>query len=197
MLWMAFVLAGLMVIPPDALRFELIRSVRQPSSSLSQLLMGRLAATLIVAVLTAALVQFWAASNLTGPLMVVFTGVLTATWLWMRFWIRTFIADPNHPPLNARAGTVLLSTLLSATLWIAVFTQAALLVAWLGASPMLFIGVLVWPLLDALLLVWGRGSDRAGRWLVEEGTQKRWGRILGSLLLAVSLWAIWAVLAQG
>src|SRR5690606_1714099 len=113
------------------------------------------------------------------------------------FWIRTFIAAADHPPLDSRAATVLLSTLLSATLWIALFTQAALLVAWVETPALLFSGVLIWPLVDALLLLWGRHSDRAGRWLVQESTQQRLGRVLGTLLLALSIGAIWAVLAQG
>lgn len=194
---LAIVLAFLMVVPPDALRFELLRSLHAQPNQLKSVLVGRLTATLPLALLIAALVRFWAAANFAGPLLVVFTGVLTATWLWMRFWIRTFIADPDHPPMDSRLGTVLLSTLLSATLWIALFTQAALLVAWLGRSSLIFVGVLIWPLLDALLLVWGRKADRVGHWLVQESTQKRWGRVLGTALLAVSLWAIWAVLAQG
>lgn len=193
---MASVLAFLLVMPADALRFELIRALRQQPQALPRVLAWRWLAMLPISLVVAALVQAWTAANPAGPAMVVFTGVMAATWLWMRFWMRSFIADPDHPLLRLQASTLLLTSYLSAGLWLAAFTQASLLVAWIGASKGLYGLVLVWPLADSLLLVWGQRSARAGHWLTQESAQRRWGKVLGTALLAVAIWAMWAVLAQ-
>ncbi|MFG1498366.1 hypothetical protein ABMA57_17160 [Saccharospirillum sp. HFRX-1] len=196
-LLIALVLAVALVASPDALRFELFRALRAQPERLWSAVLWRLLTTTTLTLLLAWLVHFWAASNPAGPAMVVFSGVLTALWLWMRFWTRTFIADPDHPFFRTDAGAIVLSALLSLTLWLAIFTHLALLVAWTGASAQLFIVALIWPLADAIVLIWGSRSERAGEWLVEESTQQRWGRGLGLLLVIIAFWAIWAVLAQG
>jgi hypothetical protein len=196
-LLIALVLAAALVTAPDALRFELLRALRAQPERLSAVVIWRLLITWPLATWLAWLVHYWAASNPAGPAMAVFSGVLGALWLWTRFWTRTFIADPDHPLFRTDVSAILLSTSLSITLWLALFTQASLVVAWAGASLWLFIGVLLWPLADALVLIWGSQSATAGRWLVQERTQQRWGRGLGMLLVVIAFWAIWAVLAQG
>lgn len=196
-LLLALCLAVALVASPDALRFELFRALRAQPERLWSVVVWRLLITTTLTLLLAWLIDFWAASNPAGPAMVVFSGVLTALWLWMRFWTRTFIADPDHPLFRTDAGAILLSALLSLTLWLAIFTHTALLVAWTGASAQLFVLALIWPMADALVLIWGCRSERAGEWLVQESTQQRWGRGLGLLLVLIAFWAIWAVLAQG
>lgn len=193
----ALVLAAVLVLPPDALRFELLRALRAQPGRLLPVLGWRLLVTLTIALLLTWLVQRWTVSNPAAPTMVVFSGVLTAIWLWMRFWTRTFIADPDHPLFRTAASAIILSTTLSITLWVALFTQAALMVAWVEPGLLLWVSVLVWPLADALMLVWGCRATVAAEWLVQESTQKRWGRSVGTLLLGLALGAIWAVLAQG
>lgn len=195
-LLIALLLAATLVISPDALRFELFRALRAQPERLRPVIGWRLVITLAISLLVAWLVHYWAASNPAGPAMAVFTGVLIALWLWTRFWTRTFIADPDHPLFRTDASAILLATLLSITLWLAVFTQASLLIAWSGASTSVIALTLIWPLTDALVLIWGCRSARAGTWLVQESTQQRWGRGLGLLLVMVAFWAIWAVLAQ-
>ncbi|PTY38817.1 hypothetical protein BGP77_10180 [Saccharospirillum sp. MSK14-1] len=196
-LLIALVLAVALVASPDALRFELIRALRAQPDRLLPVVISRFVATTVLALLLAWLLFHWAASNPAGPAMVVFSGVMTALWLWTRFWTRTFIADPDHPLFRTTSSAIVLATVLSVTLWLALFTHTALLLAWTGASVWLFVLALIWPLADALILIWGSRSPRAGEWLVQESTQQRWGRGLGLLLVLIAFWAIWAVLAQG
>lgn len=193
----ACLLALLLVLPPDALRYELLRALRKQPGHWISLIGWRLLVTVPLALLLAWTMRLWAGSNPAGPAMVVFSGVLAAAWLWMRFWIRTFIADPDHPLFSLRPTAIVLGTLLSLTFWLALFTQAALMVAWLGHSAALYGAVLAWPLADALWLAWGRRSGRAGQWLVTESTQRRLGRVLGTALIVLAGWAMWVVLARG
>lgn len=193
----ALLLATALVLPPNPLRFELFRTLRAQPHRLLPVLGLRLSVTLPIAALLSWIVHLWSAANPAGTVMAVFSGVLAAIWLWMRFWTRTFIADPDHPRLRTDASAIVLSTTLAVTLWVELFTQATLMVAWVQSVPALLGLVLVWPLVDAALLVWGCHSVRAGEWLIQESVQKRWGRALGSLLLLLAVASIWAVLAQG
>lgn len=192
----ALFLAALLVLPADALRFELIRALRARPDRLAAVLVWRLVVTVPLSLLLVWAVTVWAGSGPAGPAMVVFAGALAALWLWMRFWIRTFVADPHHPTLATGAGGVALPSALSASLWLAVFTQAALTVAWADTTSGRVAAVLVWPLLDAGVLVWGARSARAGRLVSEEGGQRRLGRLAGSALVLLAGWAMWVVLAQ-
>jgi len=192
MLLLAGPLALLLILPPDALRFELMRAARSEHHSAGRLLGWRLFGTIPIAAILAIGIWHWAHSGPLGLPLIVFTGALTAATLWMLFWMRTFIADPLHPLRPIGFVSVTLASWLSIPLWLSAFTQQALMVAWMSEvrPVVLLTGTLVWVLVDALVVVAGGESGLGQRFIQLEAAQRRVGRWLGSLLLVLAVWAV-------
>lgn len=180
----------------DALRFELIRSQQDSPSRSGTIALLRLVILLPLGWFWAWLVALWSQVETLGLLMVTFTGAMTATWLWMMGWIRTYIADPNHPVRQAGVVEVSVSTLLSFNTWLATFTLPALLVVFLGEQPllMLLLATSLFAFGDALLLVLAGLNPWGAKWIQSEVIQKRLSRIGGSVLMIVAVWAVIATL---
>lgn len=176
----------------DALRFELIRTQQQSPEPGSAIALLRLAALLPLGWFWAWAVTLWSQTGTLGLLMVTFTGAMTATWLWMMGWIRTYIADPEHPTRKPGIVEVSISTLLSFNTWLATFTLPALLVVFLGEQPLLILllATSLFALGDALLLALAGHSRWGAYWIQSEFIQKRLSRIGGSVLVVMAVWAI-------
>ncbi len=192
MLLLAGPLALLLILPPDALRFELMRAARSETHSAARLLRWRLLGTLPIFLAVSLGIWTWAENGPLGVPLIVFTGALTAATLWMLFWIRTFIADPFHPLRPIGFVSVTLASWLSFPLWLSAFTQLALMIAWVSeVRPVVLItGSLVWVLVDAFMVVAGGESGLGQRFIEMEAAQRRVGRWLGSLLLVLGIWAV-------
>lgn len=181
----------------DALRFELIRTQQQHPSQSGSIALLRLVVLLPLGWLSAWTVATWSQAGTLGLLMVTFTGAMTATWLWMMGWIRTYIADPSHPTRKAGFVEVSISTLLSLNTWLAVFTLPALLVVFLGKQPLLILllATSLFALGDALLLALAGHNRWGATWIRSEFIQKRLSRIGGALLIGMAVWAVMLTLS--
>lgn len=192
LLILALPLALLLILPPDALRFELMRAARREDHSAARLLAWRLTGTVPIAALSAIGIGLWATSGPLGVPLVVFTGALTAATLWMLFWIRTFVADPLHPLRPIGFVSVTLASWLSFPLWLSAFTQIALILAWETQwRPVVPItAALVWVVVDAVVVVAG-GESGVGQKVIQwESAQRQIGRWLGSVLLLLGFWSV-------
>lgn len=192
MLILAGPLALLLILPPDALRFELMRAARSEHHSAGRLLGWRLLGTVPIAVLLALGIWHWSQSGPLGLPLIVFTGALTAATLWMLFWMRTFIADPLHPLRPIDFVSVTIASWFSFPLWLSAFTQLALMVAWVSQirPAVLITGALVWVVVDTFIVVAGGESGLGQKFIQLEAAQRRVGRWLGSLLLVLAVWAV-------
>jgi hypothetical protein len=176
----------------DGLRFELIRSLQHRPGQSARLALLRLVITVPLAWLWAWLMMLWSQSGTLGLLMTVFTGAMAATWLWMMGWIRTYIAEPSHPPRPAGIAEVSLSSLLSFNLWLATLTLPALLVAFLD-TPSLLILLLtstLFALGDALLIVLAGHGQWGDQWIRSEKSQRTFSRMGGSVLMVIAVIAV-------
>lgn len=180
----------------DGLRFELIRSQHQDARRSPTIALLRLAVLLPLGWFWAWSLTLWSQSGTLGLLMVTFTGAMTATWLWMMGWIRTYIADPSHPTRQPGIIQVSLSTLLSFNTWLATFTLPALLVVFL-AEPSFLVLLLVTTLFalgDSLVVVLAGHNAWGQRWIQSESSQKRLSRAGGVVLMIIAVWAVMASL---
>ncbi|MEX0622747.1 MAG: hypothetical protein WD251_02500, partial [Saccharospirillum sp.] len=90
-LLIAIILALLLVLPADGYTYEFVRARHERDSSLWSLVWGRLLITLTQAGLMATAVTVWAQSGPLGSPLLVFAGAMMAAWLWMWYWIKTYI----------------------------------------------------------------------------------------------------------
>lgn len=192
----AITLALLLVLPADGYTYEFVRARHERGSSLWQLILGRVLITLTQAGLMATAVTVWAKSGPLGPLLLVFAGAMMAAWLWMWYWIKTYIAEPGHPTQPITIVSVILTGALSATLWFEAFTFQALLQAWVDAPALEIIILLslIWVAIDAIWLAILASQPWGARLIASQTGQTRLNRSLGLLLLTLSLWAMVAVL---
>jgi hypothetical protein len=192
----AVILALLLVLPADGYTYEFVRARRARKSALWRLVWGRILITLTQAGLMATAVTVWAKSGPLGPVLLVFAGAMMAAWLWMWYWIRTYIAESGHPTRPVTAVSVILTGALSATLWFEAFTFQALLQAWLITPTLDTVVVvsLIWVLVDAGWLALLASQPWGGRLISSEVGQRRLNRCMGVCLLTLSLWAMVAVL---
>lgn len=195
-LLIAMTLALLLVLPADGYTYEFVRARHERASPLWQLIVGRVLITLTQAGLMATMVAVWAKSGPLGPPLLVFAGAMMAAWLWMWYWIKTYIAEPGHPTRPITIVGVIITGALSATLWFEAFTFQALLQAWVDAPTLetIILLSLIWVAIDAIWLGILASQPWGTRLIASQTGQTRLNRSLGLLLLALSLWAMVAVL---
>ncbi|WP_028671884.1 hypothetical protein [Saccharospirillum impatiens] len=195
-LLIAITLALLLVLPADGYTYEFVRARHEQVSPLWRLILGRMLITVTQAGLMATAVTVWAKSGPLGPTLLVFAGAMMAAWLWMWYWIKTYIAEPGHPTRRITIVSVILTGALSATLWFEAFTFQALLQAWVDTPALdtVILLSLIWVAIDALWLALLASQPWGTRLIASHTGQSRLNRSLGLLLLALSLWAMVAVL---
>lgn len=195
-LLIAITLGLLLVLPADGYIYEFVRARHERASPVWRLIAARMLITLTQAGLMATAVTVWANSGPLGPTLLVFAGAMMAAWLWMWYWIKTYIAEPGHPTRPVTIVGVILTGALSATLWFEAFTFQALLQAWVDAPALetIILLSLIWVAIDAIWLAILSSQPWGTRLIASQTGQTRLNRSLGLLLLALSLWAMVAVL---
>lgn len=191
----AISLALLLVLPADGYTYEFVRARHERGSSLRPLILGRLLITLTQAGLMATAVTVWAQSGEMGPALLVFAGAMMAAWLWMWYWIKTYIAEPGHPTRPITMVSVILTGALSATLWFEAFTFQALLQAWVDRPSLetIILLSLIWVAIDTIWLALLASQPWGTRLIASQTGQTRLNRSMGLLLLTLSLFAMVAV----
>lgn len=191
----AISLALLLVLPADGYTYEFVRARHERGSSLRPLILGRLLITLTQAGLMATAVTVWALSGEMGPALLVFAGAMMAAWLWMWYWIKTYIAEPGHPTRPITMVSVILTGALSATLWFEAFTFQALLQAWVDRPSLetIILLSLIWVAIDTIWLALLASQPWGTRLIASQTGQTRLNRSMGLLLLTLSLFAMVAV----
>jgi hypothetical protein len=121
---------------------------------------------------------------------------MMAAWLWMWYWIKTYIAEPGHPTRPITLVSVIVTGALSATLWFEAFTFQALLQAWLNTPTLdtIILLSLTWVAVDAIWLALLASQTWGAQLIASESGQRRLNRSMGLTLLVLSLWAMVAVL---
>lgn len=192
----AISLALLLVLPADGYTYEFVRARHERGSSLRPLILGRLLITLTQAGLMATAVTVWAQSGEMGPALLVFAGAMMAAWLWMWYWIKTYIAEPGHPTRPITMVSVILTGALSATLWFEAFTFQALLQAWVDRPSLetIILLSLIWVAIDTIWLALLASQPWGTRLIASQTGQTRLNRSMGLLLLTLSLFAMVAAL---
>jgi uncharacterized membrane-anchored protein len=197
LLLIAALIAMVLVLPADGHTYEFVRARHERASSLWLLVLGRLLITLTQAGLMATAVTVWAQSGgPLGPLLLVLAGAMMAAWLWMWYWIKTYIAEPGHPTRPITLVSVIVTGALSATLWFEAFTFQALLQAWLNTPTLdtIILLSLTWVAVDAIWLALLASQTWGAQLIASESGPRRLNRSMGLTLLVLSLWAMVAVL---
>ncbi len=195
-LLIAITLGLLLVLPADGYTYEFVRARHERGSPVWRLIRGRVLITLTQAGLMAAAVTVWAKSGEMGPTLLVFAGAMMAAWLWMWYWIKTYIAEPGHPTRPITSVSVILTGALSATLWFEAFTFQALLQAWVDTPALetIIMLSLIWVAIDAIWLALLASQPWGARLISSELGQRLLNRNMGVLLLGLSLWSMFSVL---